>query len=116
MAGGPIGKLPLSFESMLASAARRCGRILPEGARWSSTTALYGLHQQNGGKMVEFAGWKLPVSYEGAGGIEEHMHTRKHASVFDVSHMLQLKYAFSPAHTLSRYHTSLILPGSCIQC
>lgn len=41
--------------------------------------------------MVEFAGWHLPVSYEGAGGIEEHMHTRTHTSLFDVSHMLQMK-------------------------
>ncbi len=49
-------------------------------------TALYEAHQQAGGKMVEFAGWMLPVQYT-AGVIAEHMAVRQNAGIFDVSHM-----------------------------
>ena len=38
--------------------------------------------------MVEFAGWELPVQF--AGVMPEHLHTRAHASLFDVSHMGQV--------------------------
>ena len=48
-------------------------------------TSLYEQHVELGGKMVEFAGWEMPVSYEGIR--EEHMAVRTHAGVFDVSHM-----------------------------
>ncbi|KAG7226970.1 hypothetical protein INR49_022288 [Caranx melampygus] len=43
-----------------------------------------------GGKMVEFAGWSMPVQYKDS-HISSHMHTRQHCSIFDVSHMLQTK-------------------------
>lgn len=39
--------------------------------------------------MVPFAGWSLPVQY-GRGHLESHLHTRRHCSLFDVSHMLQV--------------------------
>ncbi|CAE7323086.1 gcvT [Symbiodinium microadriaticum] len=44
--------------------------------------------------MVPFAGYHLPVQYEGQGVLKEHLHTRSPncASVFDVSHMGQLKW------------------------
>jgi len=50
---------------------------------------LYDTHVRLGGKMVEFAGWSLPVSFAGIN--EEHVHTRTACSVFDVSHMGRLK-------------------------
>ncbi|NP_001090416.1 aminomethyltransferase L homeolog [Xenopus laevis] len=53
-------------------------------------TPLYDFHREHGGKMVEFAGWKLPVQYKDS-HIASHLHTRQHCSVFDVSHMLQTK-------------------------
>lgn len=39
--------------------------------------------------MVPFAGYSMPVQYEGLGIGASHLHTRLHASLFDVSHMLQ---------------------------
>ncbi len=48
-------------------------------------TFLYDDHIRLGGKMVEFAGWELPVMYSSI--IEEHMAVREAAGLFDVSHM-----------------------------
>ena len=56
----------------------------------ASKTPLYALHVELGGKMVPFAGYALPVQYPG-GIIKEHNHTREQASLFDVSHMGQVR-------------------------
>jgi aminomethyltransferase len=48
-------------------------------------TPLHGQHVELGAKLVPFAGWEMPVSYEGIR--EEHTAVRTHAGVFDVSHM-----------------------------
>ena len=40
--------------------------------------------------MVPFGGWSMPVQYKD-GVLNSHHHTRTHASIFDVSHMLQFK-------------------------
>lgn len=48
-------------------------------------TALFDWHQQNGGKLIPFAGWEMPVWYSSV--VEEHQATRKFAGLFDVSHM-----------------------------
>ncbi|KAL1269836.1 hypothetical protein QQF64_032125 [Cirrhinus molitorella] len=53
-------------------------------------TPLHDFHRAQGGKMVEFAGWSMPVQYKDS-HINSHMHTRQHCSIFDVSHMLQTK-------------------------
>jgi aminomethyltransferase len=52
-------------------------------------TALYDFHVQNGGKMVPFAGYDMPVQYP-LGVMKEHQHTRTSAGLFDVSHMGQV--------------------------
>ncbi|NJO38508.1 MAG: glycine cleavage system aminomethyltransferase GcvT [Rhizobiales bacterium] len=57
------------------------------GAR---TTPLHELHVELGGKMVDFAGWSLPVQYP-AGIMAEHKHCRDQAGLFDVSHMGQVR-------------------------
>jgi len=49
-------------------------------------TPLNIAHRQLGGRMVDFGGWDMPVQYP-AGTIEEHLRTRTHAGLFDVSHM-----------------------------
>ena len=54
------------------------------------TTPLYKIHNNNAAKLVSFAGYYLPIQYAN-GIIAEHNHTRKAASVFDVSHMGQIK-------------------------
>jgi aminomethyltransferase len=52
-------------------------------------TALYDFHVENGGKMVPFAGWSMPIQYQDS-IMESTIHCRTHASVFDVSHMCGL--------------------------
>ena len=53
------------------------------------TTPLFALHQKLGARMVPFAGYSMPVQYP-QGLMAEHLHTRKAAGLFDVSHMGQL--------------------------
>ncbi len=48
-------------------------------------TALYEIHKRLGAKMVEFAGWEMPLSYTGT--IEEHRAVRESVGLFDVSHL-----------------------------
>jgi len=48
-------------------------------------TPLYERHADLGAKLVPFAGWEMPVTYEGIR--EEHTAVRTHAGMFDVSHM-----------------------------
>jgi aminomethyltransferase len=49
---------------------------------------LDGWHRAHGARMVPFAGYEMPVQYEGI--IAEHLWTRENAGLFDVSHMGQL--------------------------
>ncbi len=53
------------------------------------STPLRTLHEERGARMVPFAGYAMPVQYP-AGIIAEHNHTRRAASLFDVSHMGQI--------------------------
>ena len=48
-------------------------------------TPLHAIHEEMGGKMVPFAGYEMPVQFEGVK--PEHLWTREHAGLFDVSHM-----------------------------
>ena len=52
-------------------------------------TALHAKHIALGAKMVPFAGYDMPVQYP-MGVLKEHLHTREHAGLFDVSHMGQV--------------------------
>jgi aminomethyltransferase len=52
-------------------------------------TPLNEAHRQLGARMVEFAGWHMPVQYSGP--IAEHMAVREAAGLFDVSHMGQIE-------------------------
>ncbi len=67
---------------MLASEARTSPPSLQQ-------TPLHALHLASGGKMVPFAGYDMPVQY-GTGVLKEHLHTRRNAGLFDVSHMGQI--------------------------
>lgn len=51
-------------------------------------TPLFDLHVEAGAKMVPFAGYEMPVQYP-LGVMQEHLHTREKAGLFDVSHMGQ---------------------------
>ena len=57
----------------------------PPGGRLRGTP-LHDWHRANGGRMVEFAGWEMPVQYR-SGIVAEHLATRRDAGLFDVSHM-----------------------------
>ncbi|MCY1164532.1 Aminomethyltransferase [compost metagenome] len=59
-------------------------------------TPLHDLHVELGARMVPFAGYSMPVQYP-AGLMAEHLHTRKAAGLFDVSHMGQLRLLGSDA-------------------
>jgi aminomethyltransferase len=52
-------------------------------------TAFYEIHKSAGAKIVEFAGYEMPVQY--AGIIEEHRRVRETVGVFDVSHMGEIE-------------------------
>jgi aminomethyltransferase len=52
-------------------------------------TPLFALHLALGARMVPFAGYEMPVQYP-SGILDEHLHTRSKAGLFDVSHMGQL--------------------------
>ena len=51
-------------------------------------TPLHALHIELGARMGPFAGYDMPIHYR-AGVLAEHLHTRKAAGLFDVSHMGQ---------------------------
>jgi len=53
-------------------------------------TIFHALHLEAGAKMVPFAGYDMPVQYP-LGVKKEHLHTRQHAGLFDVSHMGQIR-------------------------
>lgn len=48
-------------------------------------TVLYQRHLDAGARMVDFAGWEMPINY--GSQLAEHKQVREHAGVFDVSHM-----------------------------
>jgi aminomethyltransferase len=52
---------------------------------------LDGWHRGKGARMVGFAGYHMPIQYEGI--MAEHLWTREHAGLFDVSHMGQLTFS-----------------------
>jgi aminomethyltransferase len=52
-------------------------------------TSLFERHEAAGAKLVEFAGWEMPVQYEGVR--QEHMAVRGSCGIFDVSHMGEIE-------------------------
>ncbi len=49
-------------------------------------TALVERHRELGAKLIDFAGWEMPVSYP-TGILEEHKAVRERVALFDLSHM-----------------------------
>ncbi|HWP41451.1 MAG TPA: glycine cleavage system aminomethyltransferase GcvT [Tepidisphaeraceae bacterium] len=54
-------------------------------------TPFYDFHVSAGAKLVDFAGWAMPLMYRSI--VEEHVHTRTSGSIFDVSHMGRLYFS-----------------------
>lgn len=60
-------------------------------------TELHDWHQANGGRLVDFAGWAMPIQYRSI--IDEHVATRTKATLFDVSHMGRIDIRGSDAES-----------------
>ena len=76
-------------------------------------TPLYDVHVEEGGKIVPFAGYLLPVQY-GTGVIKEHMAVRQQCGLFDVSHMGEILFTGPGAlatlnHLLTNDYTTMPL-------
>jgi aminomethyltransferase len=70
------------------AAGRRAGILRPSMTAVLRRTPLYDQHAAAGARLVPFAGWEMPVQYEGVR--PEHQAVRTGAGVFDVSHMGQI--------------------------
>lgn len=67
-------------------------------------TALYDIHKENNSKVVDFAGWQMPVVYSGIR--DEHISVRKSVGIFDVSHMGEIRISGEQAHEFCQYLTT----------
>src|SRR2546427_13154227 len=52
-------------------------------------TPLYDAHRALGARVIDFAGWEMPLSHRGIA--EEHQAVRRHCGLFDVSHMGEIE-------------------------
>lgn len=68
------------------------------------TTALYDRHQALGARIVPFAGWSMPVQYEGI--LAEHRRVRSAAGLFDLGHMGQVEFTGPDALAFLQYTTT----------
>ena len=55
-----------------------------------TATALFSWHVEQGARMVDFAGWQMPIQYTSI--VQEHEATRNNVTLFDVSHMGRLRF------------------------
>ncbi len=67
-------------------------------------TALYSTHKKLGAKLIEFAGYEMPVRY--TSDIDEHMKVREGVGIFDVSHMGEFWIEGDSAFDLVQFATS----------
>lgn len=67
----------------------------------SQKTILFDKHVQYGGKIVDFAGWQMPINY--GSQIDEHHQVRTDAGMFDVSHMTVLDLTGSTVRPFLQY-------------
>lgn len=72
-------------------------------------TSLYERHLALGAKIVDFAGWQMPLQYKGV--IQEHLSVRNHAGIFDVSHMGRISILGKDAERFLDYLSTNQLTG-----
>ena len=70
-------------------------------------TVLHDWHAEHGAKMVHFASWDMPVQYK-TGAIQEHLATRRHAGLFDISHMGRFEVDYLRSQVGIRGYQSLV--------
>ncbi|KIY71662.1 glycine cleavage system T protein [Cylindrobasidium torrendii FP15055 ss-10] len=78
--------------SVLRPTYAQCRRMATAPVGALSRTGLYDFHIQNGAKMVEFAGYEMPLAYGDIGQVASHHHVRNSAGLFDVGHMVQTNF------------------------
>lgn len=71
------------------------------GLNQPKQTALYDKHRESGAKLVDFAGWEMPINY--GSQIKEHNQVRTDAGMFDVSHMVILDLKGKKSQDFLRY-------------
>lgn len=74
-------------------------------------TPLHDEHLAVGGKVIDFHGWALPVQY--AGIVQEHLHTRTQASIFDCSHMGE--FVIKGADAIAKYEAIVMTDVAAIK-
>src|SRR5919204_514311 len=72
-------------------------------------TPLYESHVELGARLVPFAGWEMPVQYEGV--IPEHVAVRTDCGIFDVSHMGELEVPGTEVRDVSEEYALLAVQG-----
>ncbi len=63
---------------------------MPTGSSTLNRTPLHAFHVEHRARLVEFAGWEMPILYRSIR--QEHLQVRRSAGVFDVSHMGRLRF------------------------
>jgi aminomethyltransferase len=82
--------------------SRKSGNV--EAPSVANRTPLYDWHAGHGARMVDFAGWDMPVQYTSI--VEEHTTVRTGAGLFDISHMGRLSFGGPDALDLIQYVTT----------
>ena len=76
-------------------------------------TALHDWHQAHGGRMVEFAGWSMPVQYSTI--LDEHRAVRERVGLFDISHMGRILFSGPDVlpwiERVTTNHAATLVPG-----
>lgn len=80
------------------------GHLVAKGTEELKRTALFEHHRALGAKIVPFAGWEMPVQYEGI--LAEHRRVRNQAGLFDLGHMGQVDVTGPDALEFLQYTTT----------
>lgn len=98
--------LPIFVWGAVAVLRRAAGGLALKSRRMFELhkTPLYSRHLAAGARLVDFAGWAMPIQYEGL--IAEHTAVRCRAGLFDVSHMGQFLVEGPDAQDFLQYHFS----------
>lgn len=76
-------------------------------------TSLYDWHKANGGRLVEFGGWSMPVQYSTI--VNEHQAVRNRLGLFDIGHMGRLRFDGPDAQdwieAVTTNHVAKLVPG-----
>ena len=69
-------------------------------------TPLRDFHATHGARLVDFAGWEMPVQYGGV--IPEHVNVRERVGLFDVSHMGEIEVQGQSAEAFLNYVVTVV--------